>query len=159
MINIKKITLSYKGRQMQTTERFSISIETSLARKMDKMATASGFSNRSAFVRDLIRREIAREAWEHNDNVAGTITLVYDHHTTGLSERIIAIQHDAQAHILASTHVHLDHHHCMEMIMAKGKASDLKDLAGALRKERGVLHAELSTGAPTDVDSLIPHKH
>jgi CopG family nickel-responsive transcriptional regulator len=85
------------------------------------------------------------EKWTGNDEVAGAIVLVYDHHKRDLQNRSTDIQHDFHHLILAVQHVHLDHHNCLETISVKGKANELKDLADRLIAIKGVRHGQLLT--------------
>ena len=129
---------------MSELVRLSLSIESSLLEKMEDLAENRGYENRSEFIRDLIRKELAEGEWESGAEVLGTITMVYNHHQRGISEKLTELQHDCTEHILAATHVHLSHHICAEMIMIRGRGTGIAELAKAIRQQRGVLHAELS---------------
>ena len=136
---------------MSDLVRISISLEAGLARQLARVARGSRYTNRSAFVRDLVRQRVVQQEWsEAHHAVVATITLVYDHHTRELLERLVDIQHRHAEQILASTHVHLSHEMCAEMIMVRGKPARVRRLADEMSKQRGVLHASLSmatTGA------------
>jgi len=83
-----------------------------------KARIASGdFTNDSEYIRDLIRGQLVKEQWDRNEQVVGAITLVYDHHVPGLSEKLTHLQHHKHANILATTHVHMDSHICAEVIL------------------------------------------
>lgn len=129
---------------MSDLVRVSISLEASLAAELDRLVAISRYENRSEYVRDLIREQLVSEEWEQGREVLGTITLIYDHHQGGLSDKLNALQHDHHANVLASTHVHLDHHLCAEMIMLRGKPEILRELTDGMRKLKGVLHAALA---------------
>lgn len=129
---------------MHGLERLSFSIETDLLKQFEQMVKDSKYSNRSKFVRDMIRNELVSREWKGNKEVLGTVTLIYDHHTRGISDKLTALQHDHVHSILAATHVHLDHSLCAEMIMMKGKPGQLRELADLLKQQKGVLHASLS---------------
>jgi CopG family nickel-responsive transcriptional regulator len=124
-----------------------MSIEKSLFRKLEKMVARSRYGNRSEFLRDLIREHLVDEEWDSNAESIGTITLIFDHHSRGLGSRLTHTQHHFEGEVLASTHIHLDEHLCAEMIMVRGAASNIKALADRMRREKGVLHASLSTGS------------
>ena len=124
--------------------RLSISLEKPLCEKLDKMVKTSGYGNRSEYIRDLIRDRMVSEQWQKLEEVLGTITLIYNHHQRELSEKITDIQHNYHDQVLASTHVHLSHEICAEMIMVKGIAEDISRLADILRQQRGVLHSGLT---------------
>lgn len=129
---------------MPELERVSMSIETPLLRRLERLVRASGYTNRSEFIRDLIRGKLVENEWESDKEAVGTITLLYDHHQRGLSDRLTHLQHDHHSNILATTHVHLDHDLCAEMIMVRGQGKLIRSLADSMRKEKGVLHATLS---------------
>ena len=127
--------------------RVSLSIESPLLKKMEELATQKGYENRSEFIRDLIREQLTASEWESGAEVIGTITMVYNHHQRGISEKLTELQHDCTEHILAATHVHLSHHICAEMIMIKGSGKAIEKFSNALRKLKGVLHVGFSAGS------------
>jgi len=124
--------------------RLSFSLEQPLLDRLEALRREAGYANRSEFLRDLIRARLVDRAWELNQEAVGTITLVYDHHARGLNARLTALQHDHHHVILATTHVHLDHHHCVEVILLRGRAAHIRAIADGLRRHKGVLHGELS---------------
>lgn len=129
---------------MPNLERLSISIEKPLFGRLEKLVRDSHYTNRSEYVRDLIRNKIVEREWERDDEALGTVTLLYNHHARGLSDRLTCLQHDHHSNIFATTHVHLTHDLCAEMIMIKGKARLIRALSDAMSREKGVLHASLS---------------
>ena len=129
---------------MADLERVSFSLERPLLDRLEALRAEAGYANRSEFLRDMIRSRLVDRAWELDEEAVGTITLVYDHHARGLNERLTGVQHDHHDVILSSTHVHLDHHHCVEVILARGRAGEIRSIADALQKQRGVLHGGLS---------------
>jgi len=129
---------------MDETVRLSISLDESLFERLDRLVQDHGYSNRSEFVRDMIRDKLVEKEWEENRDVVGTITLVYNHHARKLSEKLTSLQHSHHDSILATTHVHLDEHMCAEMILVKGKGSMVKKISDMLRRQKGILHATLS---------------
>jgi CopG family nickel-responsive transcriptional regulator len=137
---------------MSELVRLSISLERPLADRLERLVASRNYTNRSEFVRDMIREELVEQQWadEHQEVIA-TITLIYDHHARQLADKLTDIQHDHHDAILATTHVHLTHDLCAEMIMVRGGAARVRALADTLRQQRGVLHAALgmsSTGEP-----------
>lgn len=129
---------------MSELVRLSFSIDKSLNDKLEDLVRQSGYDNRSEFLRDLIRTRLVGREWDEGQRVVGTITLVYDHHRRELSKRLTHLQHQHHEAILASTHVHLDPHLCAEVIIVKDRAGQVKHIADELRRQKGVLHAELS---------------
>ncbi len=125
--------------------RFGISMNEDLLEKFDKIIDRKGYGNRSEAIRDLIRDELVEKEWQSEDEeVAGTITLVYDHHVKGLSHLLLETQHDYHDLILTSTHVHLDHNNCLEVLIVKGRASEAKKTAEKLISIKGVKHGKLT---------------
>ncbi|MBQ9337192.1 MAG: nickel-responsive transcriptional regulator NikR [Lentisphaeria bacterium] len=129
---------------MSNITRVSLSLEAPLLEKLDRMAERQDYRNRSEFIRDLVRAQIARKEWETGGEVIGTLTVIYNHHQRGLTEKLVELQHHCHETVLASTHVHLSHEICAEMIMLRGQGSGINELANAIRRQRGVLHAELA---------------
>ncbi len=129
---------------MEKMTRFSISIENDLHDRFLKMIKKHGYENRSEAIRDIIRESLVRDEWQRNDEIVGTITIVYDHHKRELTDRLVKIQHDHHDAVLAATHIHLDHDNCMEMIAVRGKATVVRSLADSLIGDKGVKHGKLS---------------
>ena len=129
---------------MSNLVRTSFSIERPLLARMEQMAAQSSYTNRSEFLRDMIRQHLVEQEWQANEVAVGTITLVYNHHSRLLTEKLTDEQHRHHDVILATMHVHLDEHMCVETILTRGPAKQLRELAGLLRKQKGVLHAALS---------------
>lgn len=125
-------------------KRFSISLDEELLRMFDDFIQRQKYNNRSEAIRDLIRRSFIKEEWDANKEVMGVITLVYDHHQNQLQDRITEIQHDFHNQITSTTHVHMDHHHCLEVIIVRGKASKVQELAERLTSLRGVKDGHLA---------------
>ena len=129
---------------MPDLERLSFSLERPLLERLEQLRAEAGYGNRSEFLRDMIRGRLVDRAWESDEEAVGTITLVYDHHARRLNEKLTDLQHDHHEVILATTHVHLDHHHCVEVILVRGRAGRIRAVADALKKQKGVLHGGLS---------------
>ncbi len=131
---------------MSEVVRFTVSIDRPLFDRLEKRVEESDYRNRSEFVRDLIRNHLVEQEWQTNRVLLGTISMIYDHHTRGLTERLIHQQHHFTGSVLATTHVHLSEHLCAEMIMVRGRGRDIQALADRLQREKGVLHAQLAAG-------------
>jgi CopG family nickel-responsive transcriptional regulator len=130
--------------------RLSLSIEKPLYDQLEKLVRKSGYENRSEFVRDMIRDRLVKGEWDKDEEVLGTITLVYDHHRRQLTEKLTDLQHEFHHAVMVTTHVHLTHDLCAEVVLVRGRASLVRSLAEQLHQQKGVLHAELSmtsTGA------------
>ena len=128
--------------------RFSVSIEEGLMRDFDALCRKRSWLNRSEAIRDAIRRQLVEQEWEAGDEVAGVITLLYDHHRPGLSERLTGIQHHVLDAVVSTTHIHVDAHNCLEVVIVKGEARTIERLAHQLIGLKGVKHGEL-TGTST----------
>jgi len=125
--------------------RQSFSMEAPLWDKLEHLVKQKGYTNRSEFIRDMLRERLVEQEWEDEAReVVGTITMLYDHHTRLLGEKLTDIQHDHHQSIMATTHVHLDHDLCAEMIMMRGKAARIREVADRIRQQKGVLHTSLS---------------
>ena len=129
---------------MSELMRASFTIEKSLFQEMEKLVEDSNSGNRSEWIRDLVRERVVRDSWKSNEEAVGTITMVYEHGRRDLSGRLVHLQHDHHDAILATTHVHLSHELCAEMIMVKGRARIIEELAEELKRQKGVLHVSVS---------------
>ncbi len=125
-------------------KRFGVSLEDEYLTALDELVEHKQFPNRSQAIRHLISRSKVDEKWEGSEEVAGAIILVYDHHKPDLQKRSTDIQHDYHHLILAVTHVHLDHHNCLETIALRGKADQLIELSDRLIALKGVRHGKLA---------------
>jgi len=123
--------------------RTGVSLEQGLLAKFDLVIEKAGYQNRSEAIRDLIRNHLVKEEIDRNKVMVGTLTLVYDHHRPNLTEELVEAQHQAGNQVLAATHVHLDHHNCLEVIIMKGRGGAIQDLANRILSFRGVKHGQL----------------
>ena len=125
--------------------RFGVSLDEELLEPFDALCAVKGYSNRSEAIRDLIRKALVAEEWQQADGQgAGTLTLVYDHHKNDLARRLTQMQHDEHDIIIATLHVHLDHRHCLEVLILKGEAARVRALADKLISCKGVKHGTFS---------------
>jgi CopG family transcriptional regulator, nickel-responsive regulator len=125
--------------------RFSISIPGSLAKQLDRMVSQKGYDNRSLAVADMIRAHLVEHQQHFGDKeIAGTITLLYDHHKQRVQAALTDIQHDHHQVIIATLHVHLDHENCLEILAVRGKAAVIKHIADELIAAKGVKHGKLT---------------
>lgn len=132
--------------------RFGVSLDEGLLEPFDALCAVKGYSNRSEAIRDLIRKALVAEEWQQADGQgAGTLTLVYDHHKNDLARRLTQMQHDEHDIIIATLHVHLDHHNCLEVLILKGEAARVRALADKLISCKGVKHGTFS-GTTTGQD-------
>lgn len=130
---------------MGQTIRFGVSLDSDLLEKFDKLCEQRCYQTRSEAIRDLIRNTLVEEEWKDDTRIiAGTLTLVYDHHKSDLSQKLVEIQHDHHDVIITSLHVHLDHYNCLEVLLLKGDGDEVRTLAQKLVSTKGVKHGKLS---------------
>lgn len=133
---------------MSGVTRFGVSLDEALLAQFDRVIARKGYTNRSEAIRDLIRESLVREQWElGTDEVVGTLTLVYNHDVRDLSDKLTDLQHAHYKAIVSALHVHLDPHHCLEVLVLRGKAKELKTIADRLIGTRGVKHGTFSATA------------
>ncbi len=125
--------------------RFGVSLSEALLEEFDRLIEEKGYTNRSEAIRDLIREKLVEEEWQADTaEVAGTVSLVYDHHKLDLPKRLTDIQHDHHDLVLSTLHVHLDHHNCLEVLLLKGPANEVRGLGEKLASTKGIKHGKLT---------------
>ena len=129
---------------MSSLYRFGISLEKDLIEEFDKHIQGRNYKNRSEAIRDLIRADLVKKQWLCDNEVAGAITMSYDHHKRDLVNKLMDIQHDFQKLVISTQHIHIDHHNCLEIIAVRGKAREVEKLASLLKSQVGVKHVALS---------------
>ncbi|HER25409.1 MAG TPA: nickel-responsive transcriptional regulator NikR [Candidatus Atribacteria bacterium] len=129
---------------MSEIVRFGVSLEKTLLEKFDRLVKEKKYPNRSEAIRDLIRENLVRKEWIEGKEVAGAITLVFDHHKRELVNTLTDIQHDFHPLIISSQHIHLDHDNCLEIIVVRGKPIEVRGLADELKSTKGVKYGSLS---------------
>jgi CopG family nickel-responsive transcriptional regulator len=138
-----------------TTElvRFGVAMDRQLLAEFDAVVQARG-ATRSEVLRDLVRAEVARAKVADGAEAVAAVTLVYDHHVRDLSERLTELQHDMGEQVRSTMHVHLDHDHCLEVIVMQGQSHELRTAAERLLATRGVTHGGIEMVAVG-----LPHRH
>lgn len=125
--------------------RFSLSMSSGLVDQLDGMCKAKGYASRSQAVADMVRSHLVEHrALSMAREIAGNVTLVYDHHKRNIQAMLTRLQHDHGGCIIATMHVHLDHHNCMEVIAVRGKAGEVRHLVDRLIAVKGVKHGKLT---------------
>lgn len=139
-------------------ERFTISLDETLARSFDHLIRERGYANRSEAVRDMIRRELEtrRIDKEEAPHCVASLSYVYNHHERRLAERLTDLQHHAHDVVVSSMHVHLDHDNCLETLFLRGHTGEVRAFAEKLSAERGVRHGSLNL---IPVEDAAPHHH
>lgn len=129
---------------MSQLVRFGVSIEEKLLKQFDDLIEERSYVNRSEAVRDLIRGALVeREGSRGTAETVGTVTIVYDHHTRDLSDKLNSHQHSHHDSIISALHVHLDAHHCLEVIVIRGTPGVIRHIADGLIGAKGVVHGKL----------------
>lgn len=124
---------------MSDVVRFTVSLEADLLERFDAFCADGQFATRSEAIRQLLRESLTTNAWDADaKDAVATLTLVYDHHKGTLSDQLRDIQHDHVKVVISSMHVHLDHNHCLEVIILRGPAPELQDLSAKLRGLKGI---------------------
>ena len=132
------------GVPMGVLSRIGIALDSDLLERFDHYISRQGYTNRSEAVRDLIRDKLVAQKTALPDaTVVGTVTLIYNHHAHGVTDKLTDLQH-AQNHLVVSTsHAHLDHESCLEVLIVHGKAAEVEEFAGRLIGLKGVQHGRL----------------
>lgn len=142
---------------MSNLVRFGVSIESELLKEFDTMIEGA-YSNRSEAIRDLIREKIVEREWQdENQEVVGSLTLMYDHHIRGLSEKMLRLQHNYHHLFKSNLHLHLSHECCLEVIVVQGKAKEVLEVAHMMIGLKGIHHGKLSIS--TIGESFIMEDH
>ena len=141
---------------MSELTRISISLESDLLEQFDRQASEQGYPTRSEALKALMHNSLVERDWSSNREVAGAVTLVYDHHRRGISDRITRVQHDYVSLVVSTQHVHLDHDNCLEIVVVKGLASRIGELVAALRSIKGLKHSALVMSSTGEEHT---HKH
>lgn len=132
-------------KHQESAVRFSISLPAKLAKQLDQMTREKSYNNRSLALADMIRAQLVEHQQRVGDTeIAGTITLVYDHHKQHVQATLTDIQHDHHEVIVSTLHVHLDHHNCLEVLVVRGKARLVRRIADELIAAKGVKHGRLT---------------
>jgi CopG family transcriptional regulator, nickel-responsive regulator len=153
---------------MGVLSRIGIALDSDLLARFDELTSRLGYTNRSEAFRDLIReRLVAQRTARPGSTVVGTVTLIYDHHEHGVTEKLTELQHARHQLVVSTTHAHLDHDSCLEVLIVRGKSGEIEEFAGRLIGLKGVQHGRLvmtvaqsaSGEAPRGNGKPHPHQH
>lgn len=145
---------------MSEIVRFSVSLEGELLEQFDRFCEEERYATRSEAIRQLLREKLTHRAWESDDQeVAGTLTLVYDHHRAQLRDRLLELQHQQTDLVVATLHAHLAHDLCLEVIVLRGPAGVLRSLAAAITGLKGIYKGELVMASGKPDGHPHPHGH
>ena len=123
--------------------RFGVSLDEEVLKQLDKYVVDYNFPNRSQAIRKIFENSLIEKKWKSDQLVAGAIILLYDHHKGDVTTRLNDLQHDYFEVILSTQHFHLDHDNCLEIIVVKGSAIILTQLADKLIGLKGISHGKL----------------
>jgi CopG family transcriptional regulator, nickel-responsive regulator len=130
---------------MSDLNRIGVAIEADLLAEFDALIATRGYPSRSEAFRDMIREALVQEsAASASAHVVGTVTLVYAHHVRLLSDKLTSLQHSFHDAILSTLHVHLDPETCLEVVVVRGRAAEVRRIADALISMKGVRHGRLT---------------
>lgn len=129
---------------MDEITRFGVSLPSNLLKVFDSQIEEMGYGNRSKAIADLIRNSMVETAWvSGKEEIVGVVTMVYDHHTSDVVNKLLELQHGAKVEIYSTMHIHLDHHNCLEIMALKGLPGEIKAFADSAKSVRGVKHSGL----------------
>lgn len=150
---------------MGELSRIGIALDSALLKRFDRSIEKSGYTNRSEAFRDLIRDRLVREqtAAPHA-TVVGTVTLIYNHHAHGITEKLTEAQHEQHDLVVSTSHAHLDHDSCLEVLIVHGKAARVQHFADLLIGLKGVQQGRLVMTVPAhalepEKEHEHPHSH
>lgn len=142
---------------MGVLSRIGIALDSDLLKRFDRSIAKSGYTNRSEAFRDLIRdRLVTAQTAAPDTTVVGTVTLIYDHHASGISEKLTELQHAHHELVVSTSHAHLDHESCLEVLIVHGKSEQVEQFADRLIGLKGVQHGRLVMTVPAHA---IEHTH
>ena len=129
---------------MGVLSRIGVALDSDLLKRFDDFISGLGYTNRSEAFRDLIRdRLVAEQTAIPSSTVVGTVTLIYDHHAHGVTEKLTDLQHANHDLVVSTSHAHLDHDSCLEVLIVHGKSGRIEEFAGRLIGLKGVQHGRL----------------
>ncbi len=145
---------------MKPLYRFGISMEEELLRQFDELISRKGYTNRSEAVRDIVREKLVEENVQSpNGQAFGALVFVYDHHKRELEAQLSGLQHAYFENIISTAHVHVDHDHCLEVVLLKGPSQTLRSIADRLLSFKGVVHGKLTLTTPLLSAETKEHDH
>ena len=146
---------------VERIKRIGVSIEPDLLSRLDEFVDAKGFPSRSEAIRDMVMDRLSAEKLQNpNELAVGSITILYNPHARGLSDKLTDFQHEGRNHdlIISMTHIHVGEELCLEILVCRGKAGDIKNLAEKISAIKGVRHGECSMRSIGETEEH-PHAH
>jgi CopG family nickel-responsive transcriptional regulator len=127
-------------------ERIGVSLEDHLLEKFDRLIAGKGYASRSEAIRDLIRDALVQRSWSESDGReerVAVVTLVYDHDSSSLAQKLAHIQHENHKAVVSALHVHMDEHNCLEVLVLRGRGKDVISMGEGLASTKGVKYGKL----------------
>jgi CopG family transcriptional regulator, nickel-responsive regulator len=139
--------------------RTGVALDSELLERFDRLIRGEGYENRSEAFRDLIRDRLNDARLQADDAfVVGAVTLIYDHQSRLLPDKLMQLQHEYHGEIISTVHSHLDHDMCLEVVVVKGTRKNVQELGNRLIGLKGVQHGKLVMSSPESF-ARKPHKH
>lgn len=137
--------LRFGGVFLSGVVRFGVSLEPKLLKKFDVLIKKKGYSTRSEAIRDMLRTALTETEIESDTEirVVGAISIVYDHHAANVTQRLLDLQHLHLPEVIATTHVHIDRRNCLETIIVRGRAREVRNLSDNIKAIKGVEQGKL----------------
>jgi CopG family nickel-responsive transcriptional regulator len=145
---------------MGVLSRIGVALDSDLLERFDDFISRLGYTNRSEAFRDLIRdRLVVERTASPHATVVGTVTLIYDHHSHGVTEKLTELQHAHHELVVSTSHAHLDHDACLEVLLVHGKSRQIEEFAGRLIGLKGVQHGRLVMTVAEPASAKAAHKN
>jgi CopG family nickel-responsive transcriptional regulator len=114
----------------------SISVTDELLGRFDETLADKGFRSRSDAMREAMRSFVDEAEWDSSEGENQiVITMIYDE--IGPRGELSVLQHRFEE-IQMMLHLHLEKGQCMEVFIARGPNSTLREILGRIRKIKGV---------------------
>ena len=122
----------------------SVSVPEKLLERVENSIREQGFANRSEIVRQALRTFImeGRSLRELEGEIAASITIIYRREAT--KGQISEIQHNFGDIISTFLHAHIDEDYCLEVIVVKGEAQNIRKLVDAFRTNEHINQIKVS---------------
>jgi CopG family transcriptional regulator, nickel-responsive regulator len=141
-------------------KRLTMSLDDELANAFEALVQARGYENRSEAFRDLLREDLGnvRLHDQPDQPCVATLSYVYNHHQRQLATRLMDLQHAHHELTISTTHAHLDHEHCIETVILRGRTDAVRSFAQSVIAQPGVSHGNLHV-VPMAAHRAHGHEH
>ncbi|HSB19945.1 MAG TPA: nickel-responsive transcriptional regulator NikR [Anaeromyxobacteraceae bacterium] len=127
-------------------ERIGVSLEDRLLSRFDELIARRGYPSRSEALRDLIREALVEREWSEaggREERVAVVTLVYDHDSSSLAQKLTHIQHENHRAVVSALHVHMDAHNCLEVLVLRGRGREVAAMGDGLVSTKGVKYGRV----------------